>query len=241
MSDLRNRVSEIMTEGFTVQVPEKIKEAGNSVVSSVGSAMGEVAKNSKETKDIITNYTEIELANAEVNRQQHKMLMEERIKRLDEERKAEEEARKKALADAEKNRQMLLSIASQAFNGMNNAVSIWASESLNLFGKLTGTVGGFSSLFDLAVPGLGSVVSAGTSLLSNLFGQAEEPTTTEETAISELATTAANRPSATVTRTGPEVQNNYINVAVTAPWGSQSTWIEGDLIPAIKNIGAQTA
>ena len=74
-----------------------------------------------------------------------------------------------------------------------------------------GTAGGFSSLFDLAIPGLGSVVSAGTSLLSNVFGQADEETATSE--FSDVASTAtsANRPSATISKQADTITNNFYN------------------------------
>ena len=60
-------------------------------------------------------------------------------------------------------------------------------------------------------PGIGSLVGAGAGLLGDLFGQADDNTSVTSGA-SDLSTTSANRPSATITKSGPEtiINNNYL-------------------------------
>ena len=117
---------------------------------------------------------------------------------------------------AKERNQMILSTATASINAVNSIVGIVGNETLNTFGKLTGSIGATSGLIDMFLPGVGSLIGAGASLLGGLFGQKEEESTSagiSSTSASALKSDTT-RPSSTVTRTGPEVQNNYLTLTV---------------------------
>ncbi len=117
---------------------------------------------------------------------------------------------------AEQRNQMILSTATASINAVNSIVGIIGNESLNAFGKLTGAIGAGSGLLDMFMPGVGSLVGAGASLLGGLFGKKEEESASSSIASvssSELAS-ATTRPSATITRTGAENYYDYSKVII---------------------------
>jgi len=118
-------------------------------------------------------------------------------------------AREKELARQEAFRSKMLSITTQTFSGMETAFNVLTNESLNGFGKTMGVVGGFSSLADLAVPGLGSAIGAGASFLGTVFGQKEEESSSVGGgSLSDSLTADTSRPGSTISKTADTI--NYI-------------------------------
>lgn len=210
MENLGIRINEIMTESLLVQMPQKQEEAKQDIITT----------NAEVKENTITTNAEVKeaIATAVIHWQDNAM----NAYKL-----AKEQADKEAKAQAEWRAQML-SVTANVLNGMNNAINVWASTSLNTFGKIMGTAGGFSSLFDLAIPGLGSVVSAGTGLLTNLFGQADDNSSTSSTDSSTTAISdAAMRPSASITKTADTINYyNYNTYEIGAMTGDQQTMYE---------------
>ena len=139
-----------------------------------------------------------------------------RAKEAEEEAAKKDKARLDEIAKQDAFRAKMLSVTAQTFSGMENAFNVLSNASLNNFGKATGIIGGFSSVIDTFAPGLGTAIGAGASFLGTVFGQKEEESTSS--GISSTSASAlksdTTRPSATITRTGPEVQNNYLNLTV---------------------------
>ncbi len=130
------------------------------------------------------------------------------------------EIKKKNIDDdarmAKENRDRLLSVSTNAINSINSIIGVMGNESLNAFGKFTGAIGAGSGLLDMFMPGVGSLVGAGASLLGGLFGKKEEESASSSIASvssSELAS-ATTRPSATITRTGAENYYDYSKVII---------------------------
>ncbi len=167
-------------------------------------------------KDAITNLTDSEILNFEENKEKQALLNQARLDKITKEWEAD-----KAIRDFEKQKiiernQAIMATATTAINSINSIIGVMGNESLNAFGKFTGAIGAGSGLLDMFMPGVGSLVGAGASLLGGLFGQKkEDPASSSIASVSssELAS-GATRPSATVTRTGPEVQNNYLTTHI---------------------------
>ena len=144
---------------------------------------------------------------------------------------------------AEEQRQKMLSLATESINSVRSIVGIVGNESLNAFGKVTGSIGAASGLINAFAPGVGSLIGAGAGLLGDLFGQADQEETSSSS-ISELSSAASSRPSATITKSGPDTvyNNNYLTVQTGYYMGDeQSTRDLSQLIgDNIKNLSMGT-
>ncbi len=167
-------------------------------------------------KDAITNLTDSEILNFEENKEKQALLNQARLDKITKEWEAD-----KAIRDFEKQKiiernQAIMATATTAINSINSIIGVMGNESLNAFGKFTGAIGAGSGLLDMFMPGVGSLVGAGASLLGGLFGKKEEESASSSIASvssSELAS-ATTRPSATITRTGAENYYDYSKVII---------------------------
>jgi hypothetical protein len=124
-----------------------------------------------------------------------------------------EKARLEELARQDAFRTQMLNMTAQTFTGIETAFNALTNSSLNIFGKGMGVIGGFAPMLDAVMPGLGSAVGAGAGMLGTIFGQADEENGGSESG-SVYATALKSdsaRPSATITKTGPETVNYYIS------------------------------
>jgi len=200
-----------------------------------------------------TNFTKFELDNKSEIDEAQKRLADERLRLIENEWDLMEKREKKqdeldqAILDS--NIQMAQNVAG-TFNSMRDIMNIWADESLNMFGKLAGAtqsvLGNFGPMIDQAigVPGASVAIGAGVGLLGDLFGFNEEEEESATDFSSEIAKTQARQPSATITRTGPEVQNNYTTVQFSSTFmdtvGIRKA-VDDYIVPALNDINLGTA
>ena len=194
MTDLRNRVTEIMTESLTNELPQKVEEVKQTAINNIVTTTAATNETIQETKQ---KQNEILDQEVEITR----WLARQEIDKIEEEKKL-----------AKERHQMMLSLTTQSIESVRSIVGIVGNESLNAFGKLTGSVSAFSGLINTFAPGVGSLIGAGAGLLGDLFGQADNTGGADAAAAtSDISTTSVNRPSATITKSGPDTVNYYIN------------------------------
>ncbi|MCP5006767.1 MAG: hypothetical protein GY941_22910, partial [Planctomycetes bacterium] len=155
----------------------------------------------------------------------------------------DKEHNQRMLDEAKLQRIQMVQNVTGALNSVRDMIGIWANDSLNMFGKLAGSagsiIGNFAPMIDAAigVPGASAAIGAGVGLLGDIFGQADEDTSTTDFG-SEIAKTQARQPSATISKSGPDTVNNFIDMSFNSTYMNSDGLkdIAGDIIDEMRTI-----
>ncbi len=155
----------------------------------------------------------------------------------------DKEHNQRMLDEAKLQRIQMVQNVTGALNSVRDMIGIWANDSLNMFGKLAGSagsiIGNFAPMIDAAigVPGASAAIGAGVGLLGDIFGQADEDTSTTDFG-SEIAKTQARQPSATISKSGPDTVNNFNDISFNSTYMDSEGFREmaSNLMDEMRNI-----